>query len=269
MIEETFNLLCEISEVELIQKKTLSAKIREITKDATEPPKRFLEHLRLIESVSHNYRITEEGKNVVKLFEEDKILFAKKVFELVKERYQVAKYLDKFISSPSRHSFKREEFDRFVIQEWLLDFGYEKDDRIDRDNALAIAEFLELVTFDEERQEYIINRKFKPFFSYIEFLAIIRELANFRNEWATLDLCEKLQARHSEYMTNPPDIDFLLQRLIELQKENKGIVEFSPGWPTPPIPSAYAFIRFAREHIATLRAPSSWKELEQVRDTGP
>ncbi|MEM3829403.1 MAG: hypothetical protein QXP36_09365, partial [Conexivisphaerales archaeon] len=73
--------------------------------------------------------------------------------------------------------------------------------------------------------------------------------------------------RYRDYMKDQPDMDFLLHRLIELQKENSGTVEFSPGWPTPPIPPAYAFVRFVPQYIATLRAPANWRELKQLKET--
>lgn len=269
LIEGTFNLLRNIQyEGGSIPKKTLSTRIRDLTVDKTEPPRMFLEHLELITPVSFNYNITDKGRRVVEMFEKGRDTeFAKEIFTLVKDRYQVARYLDKFIATPGRQSFKQDDFDSFVIREWLFDFGYEKDDRIDRENVLALAEWLGLITWDENCKEYLINREFKPEFSDVEFLAIIRELASFRNEWSTIDFCEKLRARHREYMRDPPDMDFLLHRLIELQKENSSTVEFSPGWPTPPVPPAYAFMRFVSQHIATLRAPANWRELKQVKET--
>jgi hypothetical protein len=177
VINGTFDILCEIeANGGAISKRSLSERIRKLTADKTEPPKLFLEHLELIKPISGNYNITERGRKIVKMIEGRDVTFVKVIFELIKERYQVARYLDKFISSPGRQSFKREEFDKFVIQEWLLDFGYEKDDKIDRENALALAKWLGLIKWNEEKQEYQINREFKPDFSYIEFLAIIREI---------------------------------------------------------------------------------------------
>lgn len=269
LIGGTFNLLRNIEyEGGSIPKKTLSNRIKELTSDKTEPPRRFLEDLELITPVAFNYNITEKGRMIVEMYEKGRdVDFARAIFNMVKDRYQVARYLDKFITTPGRHSFKPEEFDNFVIKEWLFDFGYEKDDRIDRENAIAVARWLGLITWDDDCKRYIINREFKPEFSDVEFLAIIRELANFRNEWSTIDFCEKLQARYREYMKDQPDMDFLLHRLIELQKENSGTVEFSPGWPTPPIPPAYAFVRFVPKYIATLRAPANWRELKQLKET--
>jgi len=263
IIKDTFDLLRNIQyEGGSIAKRTLSTKVRDITSDATEPPRRFLQDLKLIEPVSFNYNVTEQGRKVVEMLEGERDTdFSRRIFDLVKDRYQVARYLEKFIVAPGRYTFKREDFKKFVISEWLLDFGYEKDDRIDRENALAMAEWLGMIAWDSERKEYVVNREFKPEFFDIEFLSIIRELANFRNEWTTIDLCEKLCIRYREYMKYPPDINFILERLIELQKENVGAIEFSPGWPTPPIPPAYAFLRFNPRHIATLRSPRNWREI--------
>ena len=266
LIEGTFNLLLNIHyEGGSIPKRTLSTRIKDLTSDTTEPPRRFLQGLKLIEPVSHNFNITGQGRKIAEMFEKERDQnFSKDIFDLVKERYQVARYLEKFITPPGRESFKKEDFEIFVIAEWLRDFGYEKDDRIDRENALTMAEWLGLIRWDADQKKYVINREFKPEFFDIEFLAIIRELANFRNEWSTIDLCEKLRVRYGEYMKHPPEMDFILDRLIELQKENPGAVEFSPGWPTPPISPAYAFIRFTPQHIATLRAPGNWREIKPV-----
>lgn len=263
LIEGTFSLLRNIEyEGGVIQKRVLTTRVKDLTSDITEPPRRFLQDLKLIEEVPHNYNVTEQGKKIVEMLERGRDPgFSKYVFNLIKDRYQVARYLEKFIAPPGRRSFRKEEFEKFVIDEWLLDFGYEKDDHIDRENALATAQWLGIIKLDAERKEYVVNREFKSEFFDIEFLAIIRELANFRNEWTTIDLCEKLRVRHGEYMKHPPDITFILERLIELQKENIGAIEFSPGWPTPPIPPAYAFLRFDPRHIATLRAPRSWREI--------
>jgi len=265
LIQDTFDLLKKIYDEGGIHKKTLSTKIRNLTSDQSEPPRKFLEHLELIRPVSAVYNITEKGKRIVEMLKEGKRQdFAKEIFEMIKDRYQVARYLDKFIAAPGRLNFKKEEFKEFVIQEWLVDFGYEKDDRIDRENALTVAEWLGIIKWDDERKEYIINRRFKTKFFDTGFLSIIRELAYFRNEWSTIDLCEKLRSRYREYMSDPPSIDFILERLTELQKENPGTIEFSPGWPTPPIPPAYAVIRFNQRHIATLRAPVHWREIESL-----
>jgi len=225
IIEGTFDLLKNVQyEGGSVAKRTFATRVKDVTSDTTEPPRRFLEDLKLIEPVSFNYNVTERGKMVVQLLERGArdLDFSKRIFDLVKERYQVARYLEKFIAPPGRTAFKKEEFEKFVINEWLLDFGYEKDDRIDRDNAIAIAEWLAMIKWDLEKKEYVINKEFKTEFSEIEFLTIIRELANFRNEWATIDFCEKLRVRYGEYMRSLPDIDFILERLIELQKENVG-----------------------------------------------
>jgi len=266
MIKGTFDLLRNIQyEGGSIPKKSLRTKIESITYDTTEPPRRFLEDLKLIEPVSFNYNVTEQGRMVIEMVEKGlDPETCKNLFELVKERYQVARYLEKFIAPPGRLTFKKEDFEKFVIDEWLLDFGYEKDDRIDRDNALAVTEFLGMIKWDTERREYVVNKEFKTEFFDIEFLTIIRELANFRSEWATIDFCEKLQVRYGEYMKSLPDVEFILERLIELQRENTGAVEFSPGWPTPPIPPAYAFLRFDPTHVATLRTPKNWKEMRSL-----
>lgn len=266
MIKGTFDLLRNIQyEGGSIPKKSLRTKIQSITYDTTEPPRRFLEDLKLIEPVSFNYNVTEQGRMVIEMVEKGlDPETCKNLFELVKERYQVARYLEKFIAPPGRLTFKKEDFEKFVIDEWLLDFGYEKDDRIDRDNALAVTEFLGMIKWDTERREYIVNKEFKTEFFDIEFLTIIRELAIFRSEWATIDFCEKLQVRYGEYMKSLPDVEFILERLIELQRENTGAVEFSPGWPTPPIPPAYAFLRFDPTHVATLRTPKNWKEMRSL-----
>lgn len=261
IIEGTFKILRIIKENGgAIHKRKLSEIIKDLTEDRMEPPRLFLEQLELIRPISGNYNITEKGRKVAEMIERGvNIVSAKEIFEIVKERYQVARYLDKFITSPGRQSFKRKEFDEFVINEWLLDFGYEKDDKIDRDNALGLAEWLGLIKWNDEKQEYQINKEIKPEFSHIEFLMIIRELATFRNEWLTLDLCEKLRIRYKEYMADPPEITFILDRLIELQKENSNIIEFSPGWPTPPIPSSYALIKFDPKYVAIIQVPTSWR----------
>ena len=268
MIKRTFDLMKDIqSEGGSIPKRRLETKIREITSDTTDPPRRFLEDLKLLEAVSFNYNITEQGKMVLEMVEKglEGLETSKKLFDLVRERYQVVRYLEKLIAPPGILSFKKEDFEKFVIHEWLLDFGYEKDDRIDRENALAVAEFLGIIKWDSETKCYIVNKSFKTGFSDIEFLTIVRELANFTSEWATVDFCEKLQVRHAEYTSSLPDVEFILERLIDLKRENAGAMEFSPGWPTPPIPPAFAFLRFAPRHVATLRSPKSWKEMRSSK----
>lgn len=263
IIEGTFDLLREVeAEGGSMAKKSFRSRMSNLTSDRTEPPRKFLEDLGLIESVSFNYNVTDMGRWMIRLLEEGKRRdFATEVYRLVKERYQIAVYLDKFIASPGLFSFKKKEFETFVVSEWLLDFGYWKDDRIDRENALAVADWLGVIRSDTESQEYAIATDFKTEFFDIEFLAIVRELANFRNEWATIDFSERLQVRHREYMKARPDILFVLNLLVELQKVNARAFRFSPGWPTPPIPPAYAFMIFDPRGVATLRAPRGWGEL--------
>jgi len=266
IIEGTFNILKGIYDANgSVHTKTLSSWINEVTDGKEDSPRKFLVDLGLIEKVSGVYNITDRGRELVESMEKGMTkTFSIKVFDMIKERYQVARYLDKFISPPGRQTFKKEEFVKFVINEWLLDFGYEKNDHVDRDNVLAVAEYLGLIKRDRDRNEYIIDKDFKIGFFDIGFLATIKELAKLRNEWPTIDLCKRLQDRHGEYMQAMPDLDFILDRLIDLQIENSAIIEFSPGWPTPPIPPAFAFIRFSPTYVDAIRTPKNWKEYNLI-----
>lgn len=140
----------------------------------------------------------------------------------------------------------------------LEEYGIEIFDDNDINSTYYLAKAIGSIEEVEDDEHFIvITDKYKLDFDWDSFIEAIREIMSPKKPYRmfTKDLCESLFERKEWFVrgeTQIGDILEIFEKLRALLKANRGILEFKPAYPKPPISYTHTLIEL---HTLELKSP--------------
>lgn len=211
----------------------------------------FIEHYEI--GNTHLYFLTDMGREFLKNYDDKKeeafrilhnsayqnIMHYKFFFDLFKQKEKI---------KIERNRTK--ELRKLCNRKSLEEYGIEIFDDNDTDSTYYLAKIIgSIEEIDTDGHFICIADNYKLDFDWDSFIEAIREIMSPkkpRREF-TKDLCERLFERRVWFIrgeTGIKDILEIFEKFKALKEANRGIIDFKPAYPKPPIPYTHTMIEF-------------------------
>jgi len=190
----------------------------------------------------HLFDLTDDGARYLNMPEEEKCRFLHRRMYSSIFHY---KYAFDLILKLNLHSFNGKEFRKMLVMESVKDFGVTIFDKISLDNVIYT--LLGVGVIKRSNGTYEVDLKFLRKFDEKRFEEELEKLLKGKRYEFTKSICEMLMERSDRFFYGEKEeisIEYIFNKLLKLYKLGK--VNFYPGIPRPPIPSAYTLISLRR-----------------------